>query len=236
MIRWLFTGACLAVLAAPALATPEIAAESRLFATWKAPYGMPGAQENLDIPCEGAGEDTLYLSFDPGRDTPGMLGLSGTIYFHAAEGDSMRSYWRIDDMNVKGSPIRVSFENDEQRGFNSPFQSPGAGQGRYDYVAGSGRLRIIYAVATNAASPVKAGQVYGWARVILKRPAKAQGGCGQKLCVEWHAATLALGPEDVSDTNGGPRWASINSPEGTICGAFRSTYTSKTWKPKSAKP
>jgi hypothetical protein len=231
MIRWLLTGACLALFAAPAAAY-----EARLYVTWKAPYGMPGAQENLTVACDGAGEDTLYLSFDPGRASPTMLGISGTVYFHAAEDDTLGRYWQIEDMNVKGSPVRVVFEADSSRGFTTPFLSPGAGQGRYDYVAGSGRLRMIWAVAANAASAVEAGHVYGWARVILKHPAAGQGGCGQPMCVEWHAATLAVGASDVFDANGGPRWASINSPGAKVCGTYRSSYASRTWKPKSGKP
>lgn len=231
MNRWLLTGALLVLLAPPAGA-----AEARLFVTAGAPFGVPGARTNLTIPCDGKGADTLYLSFDPGRDSPGMLGLSSSLYFHVAEGDSLGSFWKIDDMNVPNSPIRVVFEADTTRGFVTPFLSPGAGQGRYDYAAGSGRIRIIYAVAANAASPVEGGHIYGFARIIVRRPGEKQGGCGQPMCVEWHSASIALGMTDVFDANGGPRWATINSPDGMMCESFRTPYATKPWKPKTGKP
>jgi len=230
MLRWLLMAALLTVFAGPSAAD-----EARLLLSWRAPFGFSRALENLSAPCDSSGVDTLYLSFDPGRDAPTFLGMSATLYFHAAEGDSLGDFWRIADMNQRGSPLRASFDSDSARGFQTPFESPGAGEGRYDYSAGSGRIRMIYAVAANAASPVKAGHMYGLARVMVRHPRSGMGGCGQPICVEWHVATLAFGASDVVDENRGARLVSINSPNGKVCDAYRSTNLTPVWKPKPPK-
>jgi len=230
MIRWLLSGALLTMLAAPAAA-----AEARLMLSWNAPYGTSRARDAIVVPCDSAGVDTLYLSFDPGRDST-VIGMSATVYFHAAEGDTLGQFWKFDDMNGRYSPIRVSFDSDSAFGFTTPFLTPGAGQGRYDYVSGSGRVRMVYAIAANAASRVKAGHSYGLARLMVRRPPQGIGGCSQPMCVELHVATLAFAEQDVVDQNRGPRWVSINSPDGKVCETFRSTYGAKSWKPSGTKP
>jgi len=232
MHRGLMLAVALTLLAGRAAA----AGEPRLLLSWNAPYGSPRALENIAAACDSAGLDTLYLSFDPGRDSPTFLGMSGTLYFHAAGGDSLGSFWKIDDMNQPSSPLHVGFDSDSARAFQTPYETQGAGQGRYDYTIGSGRLRMIYAVPENGASPVKSGRVYGLARVTIRHPHSGAGGCAQPICVEWHDASLAFTTSGVVDANRGQRWVSLNSPNGKVCDSFRDTYAPKTWKPKSPKP
>src|SRR5215831_18883 len=184
------------------LAGAAHAAEPQLYLSWKVPYGEPGALEAISPPCDSSGVDTLYLSFDPGRDAPTFAGISASLYFHAPDGDSLGAYWRFDDINNrKESPLRVVFDPDSIPGFETPWKSQGMGGPHYDYVPGSGRIRMIYAVPNTGLGGISAGHRYGFARLLVRHPLKSQGGCGQPICVEWHVASLGFGPSDEADVN-----------------------------------
>src|SRR5262249_34289393 len=107
--------------------------------------GPAGATTTLEASvCDTNLVDTLYLCVDPGKDSPRFLGLDAELYFHAPEGTQLPRFWRSDDYETKGGPLHVIFDDDEDRGFVRPFNSPGMGGTRYDYTSGSGRLRWVY--------------------------------------------------------------------------------------------
>ncbi|MEO5618817.1 MAG: hypothetical protein ABIS67_13705 [Candidatus Eisenbacteria bacterium] len=206
------------------------AAEPRLVLSWKAPFGTPGAASAIEAGCgDTTVVDTLYLSFDPGKDAPDFRGASANLYFHAQEGATLGDYWKQGGGGVNGAPLRVIFESDEDRGFMTPWNSQGAGAPFYDFVGGSGRLRIIYAIA--GGSPVRAGKLYGLARVLVRRAAEGTSGCGAPMCVEWHSAMFAYSVGEERGVNKGDRWVSLNSPGGKVCESSRGVAGVKTWRP-----
>jgi hypothetical protein len=217
-------------------AAPVFGDEARIFVTWGAPHGRPQARENVDAACDTTQVDTLYLSVDPGRDAPALVGMSATLYFHAAEGQALPDFWKIPDMNKAGSPLKVIFGPDAARGFSTPWTGQGMGQAQYDFSAGSGRLRMIYAIPAGTSDPVKRGKTYGVARVLVRRPSATVAGCGAPVCIEWHVASLAFGPGDEPLVNHGARLVALNSADGAACAPFRSATAPGTWKPKTAKP
>ncbi len=212
--------------AKPAAPAPQ----PRLYLSWNAPYGTPRAAASIDAACgDTSAVDTLYLSFDPGRTVPDFRGLSANLYFHSEEGATLGEYWKQGGRGANGSPLTVSFASDPDNGFETPWITQGAGAPFYDFVSGSGRLRLIYAISVG--SPVKAGNLYGFARVFVRRPAAGIGGCGAPMCVEWHSSWFAYSLKDEKDVNRGDRWVSINSPEGKVCRPVREVVGAKTWKP-----
>jgi hypothetical protein len=205
----------------------------RLLMSWKAPWGQPGAASNLDAsPCDSNIVDTLYLSVDPGKDAPRFLGLDAVLYLHAPEGSELPTYWKSDDYEMRrGKPLRVVFENDEERNFIMPFNSQGMGGSRYDYTTGSGRLRWVYTVAAGANNPVKKGKIFAVARVLVRRPQAGTSGCGKPICVEWHYSHLTYDLRDEPVVRSGELWATINAG-GSTCATLRSALGPKPWRPK----
>jgi len=231
MIRWLLLGALLLGVVPPAAGS-----EPRLLMSWRAPYGTPGARDNVDQTCDTTLVDTLYLSVDPGRAADHFLGVSATLYFHAPEGQGLTDFWKIADVHSADSPLKVVYSPDPARGFVMAWNAQGVGDAQYDYVGSSGRLRLIYAIASSGTNPVRPGKVYGVARVLLRHPGSGGDGCERPMCVEWHAASLAFGPLGEPMVNRGVRWVSINSPGAKVCDPVRDILPHPAWHPKTAKP
>lgn len=217
---------------AASVGTP-VPTRAAIYLSWNAPYGRPRAAGTLDAACgDTTIVDTLYLSVDPGRDAIELLGVSGSLYFHPREGEEISDFWKIKGGSLTGSPLRMVFGSDSTRDFVTPWPTAqGMGAPYYDFVGTSGRLRFIYAVPHGATPGVKRGKIYGFARLLIRRPASAEGGCGAPMCVEWHAATLGFGPKDEVAVNTGERWVSMNSPDGHVCDSQREMSGAKPWKP-----
>ena len=223
-----------------AAARPALPAapKPQLYLSWNAPYGTQRAAANIDAACGDTSRvDTLYLSFDPGKDAPDFRGLSANLYFHAEEGATLADHWKKGS-GINGSPLRVIFESDPEREFITLWTPQAAGAPFYDFVSGSGRLRIIYAISGGSGDGVKHGKVHGFARVLVRRPAEGASGCGVPMCVEWHSSWLAYNLKDEKDANKGDRWVSMNSPQGKVCDPIREVVGAKVWKPggKPGKP
>jgi len=224
--------AALAARAAAASKAASAPTEPRIFLSWNAPFGTPGATATLTAACpDSAAYDTLYLSFDPGRTSPDFRGVSATLYFHAAEGAALDDYWKRAGGGINGSPLRILFDSDPERDFVTLASDRGTGAPSYDFVSGSGRLRFIYAGPMGSIPVLEGGKRYGLARILVRRPAAGTSGCGVPMCVEWFSARLAYGTSEEKDTNRGERWAALNSPDGAVCGQVQGTKGVAPWKP-----
>jgi len=220
--------------AAPAQPAGRAAAGSgaALYASWKAPYGQPGAVSSIEAACgDTTGVDTLYLSFDPGRDAPDFRGLTATLYFHAPDGTTLTEFWKKGGGGVDGSPLRVVYTSDPERGFETPWTTLALGGQSYDFVRTSGRLRFIYANPPKVNEGVRAGRIYGFARVLVRRPAAGSDGCGVPMCIEWFNARMSYGPDDDRDVNRGDRHLLLNSNAGDVCSSVRETVGITPWRP-----
>ena len=60
---------------------------ARIYLSWNAPYGMPGATSNLTLAAgDTTREDTLYLTCEPATDSPMLRALTATLLVHAPAG------------------------------------------------------------------------------------------------------------------------------------------------------
>jgi len=209
-----------------------------LYASWGAPWGTPRAQAQLMAPCgTEATYDTLYLTFDPGRDAPTLFGMTGEVYFRALSPDTLGPLWSFNERPETDNNFEVEFPtpNESNWGAPSPWRGSGFGAKKYDRTPGSGRLQIVYAVPEQVASPVKAGQRYALARIIVPRGERSMGRCEQPVCVEWATAGITF-DTDKGETDaarqGGSRFATWNSKSGRSCADYTGIVAPSSWKPK----
>ncbi len=208
--------------------------EPRLYLSWNAPWGTPRATTAIDAPCgDSTATDTLYLSFDPGKDAPAFVGASAMLFFAPAQGVELPERWKRG--TATASPVRVSFEADPDRGFVTPWSSKGAGAPHYDVLGSRGRLQLIYAIAPDSGPGVENGKLYGIARVLVRRSSAGADGCAAPLCIEWASATLAYGNDESRSVDAGERRVTINSPDGAVCAPGKSPFGAQPWKPGTSR-
>ena len=211
---------------------PAKAPAARLYLSWNAPFGTARAKTAIAAPCgDSTAADTLYLSFDPGQDAPGFVGATALLAIQAPEGTELPARWR--QGTPTAPPVRVSFEADPDRGFETPWSPKGYGAPRYDVVGDRGRLQLVYAIVKDTGPGVRAGKLYGIARVIVPRSPAGADGCAAPLCIEWVGATLAYAQGDERPVKTGERWVSMNSAGRDACARARSSV--KPWQPPQGR-
>jgi len=204
----------------------------RIYLAWHAPYGEPGASEAISPACgDTSTKDTLYMTFDPGRDAEQFLGLTATLYFWSGAGDTLSApWWFGNELEFRG--LEVRFNPDSVPGAPRPWPEQNVARAGYSWTRGSGKLRMIVAVGMQGAQPVSAGKRYVLARLLVPRPARRTPGCDQPICVEWAEARLSFGYEagDSEDVNRGGRFVAWNSPGGRVCAPMR-RFATPPWEP-----
>lgn len=248
--------ACL--IAVPAFArSDESSSEARMFLSWHAPYGMPGATDLLEFaPGDTTREDTLYLTAEPGTDSKTTYGYKATIYFRAVGKDTLSPYWRMGENGEGGgkilthmqredtlglSPIgpavasapNLRFEANWDRSLTLPTAWPRGNAislFRCDWTRYSCRLRVAFVVPADRLFRVEYGKRYTFGRVILRRPAADVPNAGQPICVEWGLLSITYGTDDDRETVRGDRFVAIHSPG--ACAEHARPVTPPAWKPK----
>jgi hypothetical protein len=205
---------------------------ARLYLAWHAPYGEPGASGALTAACgDTTAKDTLYMTFDPGRDSDHFLGLTATLYFWAGSRDSLAAHWRFGSgRRFRG--LDVQLNPDSVPGGPRALPDQSIASAVYDWTRGSGKLRMIIATGPTSAQPVRAGTRYLAARLLVPRPPLGEVGCNQPICVEWALSNLSLGPDDSAEVNRGERFVAYNSPGDAVCAPLR--RFSAPWQPQPA--
>jgi hypothetical protein len=222
--------------AAPALAGTETPEAARIFLSWHAPYGMPGASSNLNLaPGDTTREDTLYLTCDPGVEAPGLIATTCVLTIRAAAGDTLGPYWRFGRGTRDLRNVRVTFAADSASALLVPWKlgARGAGGVGYDYSSASGTLMVIGAVGSAWADSMRPGTRYVLARTLFRHPPAEVAGTGRPVCVEWSQAKLNLHGQRDLIIERGDRFASWNSPGCEVCRPYRGPSVPKAWKPKS---
>ncbi|TMQ71612.1 MAG: hypothetical protein E6K81_09665 [Candidatus Eisenbacteria bacterium] len=207
---------------------PAYAGEPRLFLSWHAPYGRPGASDRLWMDCQRMNKlDTLFMSFDPGVTTSGFTSFLATIRINALDGDTLSSLW--DSPSATGLPVwmKVEWQPDSTSGCGTPFHSSGMGGASLFHARDGGRvLRIVYAVAYQDSVDVEAGQRYGLARILIRRPGVGPG-CHQPVCIRWTEAVLShIAGVSLSVTPKGMA-VSLNATSGAGCAEAVATPPAK---------
>ena len=205
---------------------------AQLFLSWNAPWGSKRAQQARRPACaDSTVEDTLYLSFLPGRVGKTFTGFTSQLYFHATGSDTLGPWWHMEGKGGENAgSLRVEWAGAPGFGWKQPFPVPGQGFVLLDRTPTSARLRMVFAVAYEAAGPVVADSVYSLCRVIFKhRPARGLTGCEKPVCIEWEKATLAFGAKDEPEVSRGERFVAFSGPY-VICEPFKGPH-SAAWKP-----
>ncbi len=205
---------------------------ARLYLTWDAPYGHPRARANRTARCtaDTTRGDTLYLSCLPGRASRGLNAFTADLRVHAAVGDSVGDWWRMERGGPNAGSVVVEFGPDASFPGRQPWRVAGRGAALLQHRVGETQLKLIHAVALDDAAPVVADSVYTLARVIF-RHRRVLPGCEQPACIEWATGSLAYGLKDEPEILLGERVVAWNSPDGSVCAPYRARGVTRAWKP-----
>jgi hypothetical protein len=207
--------------------------DAQLFLSWDAPWGTRRARRERRPACrDSAVADTLYLCMQTGRPSEKFQGFTAELNVRAMAGDTLGPWWH---MQGKGGhnpgAMRVEFASTQDWGVPQPFQHVGQGFVVLEPSGPVARVRLIFAVPSDAAGPVEAKPVYALARVILlHRPERALAGCSQPVVIEWTKATLAFGLRDEPMVARGERYVTFSGPF-SLADAYRGAPAPKSWKP-----
>jgi len=206
---------------------------AQLFLSWNAPWGARRAQQARNPACsDSTVEDTLYLSFLPGREGKTFTGLTAQLFFRATGSDTLGPWWHMEGKGGENAgSLRAEWAAAPGFGWKQPFLVTGQGFVLLDRTPQVARLRMVFAVPYESAGPIVADSVYSLCRVVFKhRPRRALAGCDRPVCVEWGKATLAFGPKDEPEVSRGERFVAFAGPY-AICEPFKGPRVA-TWKPK----
>lgn len=256
-LRFLLVLLCLLGVPAAGHADPA-SSESRIFLSWHAPYGTPGATDLLQFtPGDTTREDTLYLVAEPGTDSKTTYGYKATLYFRTVGNDTLSPYWRMGESSDMGKLVKTHMQREDTLGLSpigpQVFSAPNLkvecnwdpklalptawprGNAislfRCDWTRYSCRVRIGFVVPSDHLFTVEYGKRYTVGRVILRRPAADVPNAAQPICVEWGIMSTTYGTDDDRETVRGDRWVAINSRD--ACAEHIRTVTPPAWKPKA---
>jgi hypothetical protein len=190
-----------------------------MYLTWHAPWGQPGATQQLSFTkTDSTRVDTLFLSFDPGANAPGFIGLSAVLYFWPAPGDTLGSFWHFERDGDNSMSCQVSFDVTGYEAM-SPWKNAGMGLPRYDHTRKRGRLPFVYAVPAGTGTQLEAHKVYCLGRVLISHRRSNLSGYRQPMCIEWGDGEFGLTTEVMAEgtAEGASNVVTWNSPNGAAC-------------------
>jgi hypothetical protein len=215
----------------------DLVRESRLYLSWSAPYGMPRARANVNFTCRDTNEvDTLYLSFETGRDLPRFYAVIAYLNIRPAAGDSLGTSWDYSHEGVNQGGLKIQVDPDGTFPCSQPFLRAGMGIPRYEFSPSKGQLFLGYAVRLQDPGPIQADTRYCLARLLFEQKRCRLPGAGQPVCIELEKLECSPGAKPLFITRGPERFASVNSPEGSVCAPHRAFGKPPVWLPRPASP
>jgi hypothetical protein len=223
----------LAAAALLAPASPGHAAEPRVFLSWRAPEGSARAVREVRPGCADTTghRDTLWVSFDPGRDTTTILGLRVEIVFRAAAGETLSSHWDLGE-GTQLTRIRIDFQPDEIPGDAELWSEGASGGGFFRRTPSQGTLTVIGAIPATVVRRVHGGRPYVFARVLIPHPRRAVEHCDQAVCIALESASIGYNVGDDPPVTAGERFVTWN-PAGDPCERWRRATRHEPWRPGS---
>ena len=211
--------AALSLAASTVLACSIVAAapQPKLYMAWHAPYGTPGATENIQSHCGDGGRDTLFLTFISDFDTTRFDGLESMFYLRAPVGQTLSKRWEDERY------VEVLFPSDSIPGVTRMWQGAlNMTFAYYDKTEGSGRLRLSNTRPPTRALPIRDHRPYFYARVLFTHPPAGTEGCDQPICIEWVSGEFVVDSTASSIFSGhhGHEFVTMNSPNGAACDAY----------------
>ena len=206
---------------------------ARIYLSWNAPYGMPGATSNLTLAAgDTTREDTLYLTCEPATDSPMLRALTATLLVHAPAGDTLAPFWQFARGGKEPRNVRLRATRDSTVTLVVPWsEGYGIGAVGYEYSGADGRMAVLVAVPTARADTIRARERYLLGRLLFRRPPAGLAGTSRPACIEWSRAKLALTDGHDLIIERGDRFASWNSPECAVCKPYRGPLAPKAWNP-----
>lgn len=212
-----------------------IYSEPQLYMAWHAPWGEPHATDNLSVPVNDTSRvDTLYLSFETGRDAPKFYGMYARLYFRPQFGDTLGRYFNFKRGWWNQGNMRIEFDPDGTFPCPQPWTRAGFGQPDFEMEDGShaARLDLIYGMREQDVGPVNARTRYCFARLMFRQKRTNLEGAHAPACLEWAQARLSFGGRDIVAEHGPGRFVSFNSPDGSVCTPYRRAAPTTSWHPK----
>ena len=198
-----------------------------LFLTWNAPYGMRGARDTRAPSTRVGGIDTLYLAFMPGRRSDTFNGFTAELFFRAAPGDTLGTWWHMEKTGENPGALMAQFGPDPSFPQRQPWKGGGQGFVKLDRTPTANKLRMVFAVPDGGAT-LKPDSVYTLARVLLKHDRDLPGRT-QPVCIEWGVAGLAFALKDEPQVKRGERFVGFGSADGNVCARYRARI--EPWRP-----
>jgi len=205
---------------------------AQLFLSWNAPWGAKRAQQARRTACsDSTVEDTLFMSFLPGRVGKKFSGFTSELHFRATGGDTLGPWWHMEGKGGENAgTLRVEWAAAPGFGWKQPFPVNGQGYVLLNRTPSVARLKMVFAVPWPDAGPIAPDSIYTLCRLILKhRPSRRLAGCDQPVCVEWGRATLAFALKDEPEVSRGERFVAFAGPY-AICEPFKGPRVAA-WKP-----
>ena len=201
-----------------------------LFLTWNAPYGMRRARDTRPPRTRmgTGGIDTLYLAFMPGRPSDTFNGFTAELYFRAAPGDTLGTWWHMEKAGENAGALMAQFGPDSSFPQRQPWSRTGQGFVKLDRTPTANKLRMVFAVPDGSDAALKPDSVYTLARVLLKHDRDLPGRT-QPVCIEWGAAGLAFALKDEPQVKRGERFVGFGSADGSVCAPHRARI--EPWRP-----
>jgi hypothetical protein len=212
------------------------APNSKMYMTWRAPFGQPRATDEIMAACgDSTLKDTLFVCLDPGQDFDQFQSFTASFYFWAGAGDTLDQHWNFGDgMNLHG--LKVEFAPDDVPGTEPLWPTSAYAIAGWSSTHASGKLRMLAAGPVGHGWPLKGGTMYVAARVLVPHAQLKNKGCDGPVCIEWSLALLGLGEGMLPEIKSGERFVSWNSRGGKVCATMRSFAAPQPWRPKKPLP
>jgi hypothetical protein len=168
----------------------------RLFLSWHAPAGEPGATDTVTAVCaDSMRVDTLWLSFEPTRDEPKFIGLLGELEIYSQGGDTLGGFWDMQPGGGNYGGLTGAWGPDSDFPGEQPWHFQGIRAVNYTRTRYRGTLKFFNVVPEFATDSLKAGHRYTVCRVYLRSKRPGLGGCASPACIAWQTAELMFKPE-----------------------------------------
>jgi hypothetical protein len=204
---------------------------ARVFLSWNAPHGDPRAREVLTVACgDTTKRDTLYLTFEVGRDSTPVIGLDAEIRLWPAPGDTLDRAWWFESRS-NPAHLLADFNMSDVPG-GSIWAAQGAGGVRTVSGRDTAFIRMVWAVRERDAVMLYGGRNYVFARLLVPRP-RSPGVCARPLCFELNYARMATSVMNTEVIRSGGKWLSWNPGGTTPCAPRVQQGRVPVWRPRS---
>jgi hypothetical protein len=206
--------------------------EAALYLAWGAPYGSPGARQNVNVSCgDTTRMDTLYLSIETGRDLPRLVGMYARLSIRPQPGGSLGPFWGLGEGGANRGGLLAQMDADDTFPCARPWLYPGMGGILYTFEPSHGEIVTVYAVVSEDGVPIAGRTRYCFARLLFRHRRCELEGSRQPVCVEWWEGGYTGGGPDIPVRKGPGRFASVNSPGGSVCESWRRLGRIGAWRP-----